>query len=106
MITVTPRAAQEIQTIKKEEGKDLCGLRMMVVGGGCSGFQYQMGFDDAPQHDDQVVESNGVKLFVDPRSAAYLQGVEIDFEEGFNGGFKISNPNAKGSCGCGSSFNA
>ena len=104
MITVTPRAAEELKNLAKEEGKEGYGLRMAVVGGGCSGFQYSMAFDEHPQENDHVVESNGIRVFVDPQSAPYLRGAEVDYVEGFNGGFRISNPNARSSCGCGSSF--
>ncbi|MBI1865670.1 MAG: iron-sulfur cluster insertion protein ErpA [Nitrospirae bacterium] len=106
MITVTDRAIEELKVLQKEEGKEGYGLRMTVVGGGCSGFQYNMGFDEAPEANDLVIETGNLKLFVDPQSVSYLRGVEIDFVEGLGGGFKIQNPNAKHTCGCGSSFEA
>lgn len=106
MITVTGRALEELKALQKEEGKEGYGLRMTVVGGGCSGFQYNMGFDEAPEANDHVIETGDINLFVDPQSASYLRGVEIDFVEGLEGGFKIQNPNAKHACGCGSSFEA
>jgi iron-sulfur cluster assembly accessory protein len=106
MITVTDRAIEELKILQKEEGKEGYGLRMTIVGGGCSGFQYNMGFDEAPEANDHVVETGDLKLFVDPQSASYLRGVEIDYVEGLGGGFKIQNPNAKHTCGCGSSFEA
>lgn len=106
MITLTDRALEELKILQKEEGKEGYGLRMTVVGGGCSGFQYNMGFDEAPEATDHVVETWDLKLFVDPQSASYLRGVEIDYVEGLGGGFKIQNPNAKHTCGCGSSFEA
>jgi iron-sulfur cluster insertion protein len=107
MVTVTDTAARKIQDLKLEEGKPDWGLRLRVVGGGCSGFSYELGWEDAAAEDDQVVESAGVKVFVDPQSAQYVTGAEVDYVEGLYGsGFSIKNPNAKGSCGCGHSFQA
>jgi iron-sulfur cluster assembly accessory protein len=81
------------------------GIRIGVVGGGCSGFQYSMDFESAAKDGDVVLEQSGVKLFVDPMSSMYLQGVTIDYVQGLQGaGFKFTNPNAKNTCGCGSSF--
>ena len=87
--------------------RTLEGLRLRVVGGGCSGFSYELGWEDAEQEGDQVVEASGVKVYVDPMSAPYLSGAQIDFVDSLYGsGFSINNPNAKGSCGCGHSFQA
>ena len=107
MITVTPQAATKIRDIKTaQSAPEDAGLRVRVVGGGCSGFQYQLVFD-SPQTGDQVFESDGVKVVVDPKSFLYLVGTEIDYVDGLNGaGFTMKNPNAKGGCGCGSSFTA
>jgi iron-sulfur cluster assembly accessory protein len=81
------------------------GVRVGVVGGGCSGFQYSMDFENAEREGDTVVEREGVKLYVDAMSAMYLQGVTIDYVVGLQGaGFKFVNPNAKNTCGCGQSF--
>jgi iron-sulfur cluster assembly accessory protein len=105
MITVTPLAAEKIKHIKVAQAAPTeAGLRVRVVGGGCSGFQYQLAFDEA-MPGDQVFEADGVKVVVDPKSYLYLQGTEIDYVDGLTGaGFTVNNPNAKGSCGCGSSF--
>jgi iron-sulfur cluster assembly protein len=83
------------------------GLRVAVVGGGCSGFQYHMAFDNASNGTDNVIELDGLKVFVDQMSGMYLEGVEIDYIETLEGaGFKFNNPNVKSTCGCGSSFQA
>jgi iron-sulfur cluster assembly accessory protein len=107
MITVTPVAAEKIKGIKTaQQAPEDTGLRIRVVGGGCSGFQYQLVFD-AAQAGDQVFEQDGVKVVVDPKSFLYLSGTEIDYVDSLTGaGFTLKNPNAKGSCGCGSSFTA
>ena len=109
MITVTPLAAEKITELLQEEQKAGAALRVFVQGGGCSGFQYGLVIEDgtATPEADQVVESNGVTLYVDPISARYLQGAEVDFLDNMaGGGFTIRNPNAKSTCGCGSSFSA
>jgi iron-sulfur cluster insertion protein len=105
MITVTPLAAEKIKGIKVAQAAPAeAGLRVRVVGGGCSGFQYQLAFDE-PKPGDEVFEVDGVKVVVDPKSYLYLQGTEIDYVDGLTGaGFTLNNPNARGSCGCGSSF--
>jgi iron-sulfur cluster insertion protein len=108
MINVTPTAASKITELLTEENKPSAGLRVFVQGGGCSGFQYGLMIDegDGQADTDTVVESNGVKLVVDPISARYLKGAEVDFVDNLTGGgFTIKNPNAKSTCGCGSSFN-
>jgi iron-sulfur cluster assembly accessory protein len=107
MITVTSVAAEKIGELLSEEGKPTAGLRVFVQGGGCSGFQYGLMIEDGePTADvDRVVEVNGVRLFVDPISVRYLKGAEVDFVDNLSGGgFTIKNPNAKSTCGCGSSF--
>jgi iron-sulfur cluster assembly accessory protein len=104
MITITESAATKIKQLMPE-GDVEYGLRMRVVGGGCSGFQYQMGLEETPGANDRVYTSNGVKVFIDMKSALYLAGVEVDYLDGLmQSGFKISNPNAKTTCGCGQSF--
>jgi iron-sulfur cluster insertion protein len=104
-VALTEVAAAKVREIAKEEGLDGQGLRVQVKGGGCSGFQYDLYFDEKPTDMDQVVESRGIKIFIDPLSAQYLEGTEIDYVEGLSGaGFKFGNPNVKGTCGCGSSF--
>ena len=105
-ITVTPTAVAEVRRYMEEQGAtDHAGLRVGVLPGGCSGFQYGLNIEDEAGEDDMVLESNGVKLFVDPFSLQYLTGVEIDYVSTFQGsGFTFNNPNASGGCGCGSSF--
>ena len=107
LINVTPTAATKIQALLSEEDKKQAGLRVFVQGGGCSGFQYGLMIEDGEgdAESDRVFESNGVKLFVDPISIRYLTGAEVDFVDNLTGGgFTIKNPNAKSTCGCGSSF--
>jgi iron-sulfur cluster insertion protein len=107
MITVTSLAADKINELLAEEQKNGAGLRVFVQGGGCSGFQYGLMIeeDGASPDSDRVIESNGVTLFVDPISVRYLKGAEVDFIDNLSGGgFTIRNPNAKTTCGCGSSF--
>ena len=107
MINVTPAAASKINELLVEENKESAGLRVFVQGGGCSGFQYGLMIDEGEGDatTDAVIESNGVKLLVDPISARYLSGAEVDFVDNITGGgFTIKNPNAKSTCGCGSSF--
>ena len=104
MITVTELAAAKIKEITDAENLQGQGIRVRVVGGGCSGFTHDLYFDEAVGEMDEEFESRGVKLYVDPLSLQYLEDVEIDFTEGTHGaGFKFNNPNVKGSCGCGSS---
>jgi iron-sulfur cluster assembly accessory protein len=108
MITVTQTAASKISELLTEENKRQAALRVFVQGGGCSGFQYGLMIDEGEgQADtDQQIESNGIRLLVDPISARYLKGAEVDFIDNLTGGgFTIRNPNAKSTCGCGQSFN-
>jgi iron-sulfur cluster assembly accessory protein len=107
MINVTPMAAEKISELLVEENKPNAGLRVFVQGGGCSGFQYGLMIEEGEgQTDaDQTIESHGIRLFVDPISVRYLKGAEVDFVDNLaGGGFTIRNPNAKSTCGCGSSF--
>ena len=109
MINVTETAASKIAELLVEEGRTGAGLRVFVQGGGCSGFQYGLMIDegDGDAEADQVFEVNGVRLLVDPISLRYLSGAEVDFvDNNMGGGFTIKNPNAKSTCGCGSSFSA
>jgi iron-sulfur cluster assembly accessory protein len=109
MINVTETAAEKISELLAEESKVGAGLRVFVQGGGCSGFQYGLMIDEGEgdAESDQVFEVQGVKLFVDPISLRYLKGAEVDFvDNNMGGGFTIKNPNAKSTCGCGSSFSA
>jgi iron-sulfur cluster assembly accessory protein len=104
-INVSSTAATKIAELLAEENKQNSGLRVFVQGGGCSGFQYGLMIEDEPGATDQVYESNGVKLFVDPISVRYLKGASVDFVDNVaGGGFTIKNPNAVSTCGCGQSF--
>lgn len=105
-ITVTATAVDEVRRYIEENGAaETAGLRIGVLPGGCSGFQYGLNIEDEAAEDDLVLESNGLRLFVDPFSMQYLDGVEIDYVTTFQGsGFTFNNPNASGGCGCGSSF--
>jgi iron-sulfur cluster assembly accessory protein len=104
-LTLTENAAKKIQDFMKQTEKEGYGLRMRVTGGGCSGLQYQLGIDEKAAPGDKVLQGNGVTIFVDLKSALYLSGVEVDYVEGLmESGFKITNPNAKSTCGCGQSF--
>ena len=108
MVTITETAAQKASILMQNEKPDLekeFGLRMKVVGGGCSGFQYGFTFDEKREEGDSSVENQGVMLVVDPMSVQYLIGAEIDYKEDLQGAqFIIRNPNASTTCGCGSSF--
>jgi iron-sulfur cluster assembly accessory protein len=109
VLNVTEAAATEIKRFMAgEEGlPETSGLRVRVVPGGCSGFQYSLNIEEESRQGDYVLDKHGVKLFVDMFSAQYLNGVEIDYVSGVMGsGFTFTNPNATGSCGCGSSFTA
>ena len=109
MVNVTTLAAEKITELLAEEQKPEAGLRVFVQGGGCSGFQYGLIIEEngATPDADSVFESNGVKLYIDPISVRYLKGAEVDFVDSVaGGGFTIRNPNAKSTCGCGSSFSA
>ena len=105
MINVSSTAASKINELLAEEGKTGSGLRVFVQGGGCSGFQYGLMIEENGGDTDQVFESNGVRLYIDPVSISYLKGAEVDFVETVTGGgFTIRNPNAVSTCGCGQSF--
>jgi iron-sulfur cluster insertion protein len=107
MITLTEKAATKVKEIRESESLGEQGLRLRVIGGGCSGFQYDLYFEDEINDMDEEFESEGVKLYVDMISHQYLEGVQVDYVEGLHGaGFKFLNPNAKSTCGCGSSFSA
>ncbi|HEX2207501.1 MAG TPA: iron-sulfur cluster insertion protein ErpA [Longimicrobium sp.] len=105
-VLLTPTAATEVRRYIEEQGAaEGCGLRVGVLPGGCSGFQYGLNIEDEPTEDDIILESEGIRLFVDPFSLQYLNGTEIDYVSTFQGsGFTFNNPNASGGCGCGSSF--
>ncbi len=105
MITLTETAAKKVSDLRLEEGKPEWGLRIRVVGGGCSGMSYELGWEGEAGADDDVIESQGIKLYVDRHSAPYLMGSEIDFVQNdmMGAGFAVKNPNVKSSCGCGQS---
>ncbi len=101
----TDAAATKVKTLIEEEKNPALMLRVFVSGGGCSGFQYGFTFEESAGEDDTRIEKNGVTLLIDPLSFQYLSGAEIDYKEDLNGAqFVIKNPNAKTTCGCGSSF--
>lgn len=101
----TPAAAAKVRDLIVEEGNDALALRVYIQGGGCSGFQYGFEFDENRADDDVAVERDGVTLLIDPMSLQYLMGAEVDYTESLHGSqFVIRNPNAKTTCGCGSSF--
>lgn len=106
MISLTERASVKVREIQKAEGLEAQSLRVRVIGGGCSGFTYDLFFDDEFNLDvDEKLDSHGVPMYVDMMSLTYLEGTEIDYVEGLYGaGFKFLNPTAKSTCGCGSSF--
>jgi len=106
MVTLTRTATEKVQDFIQDHGVEgPVGLRVAVLPGGCSGFQYGLNIEDAPEDDDEILDVSGVKLFVDPFSAQYLEGVEIDYVSSMMGqGFTFRNPSATGGCGCGSSF--
>jgi iron-sulfur cluster insertion protein len=104
MITITPAAEQKIKELITEE-KDAVGLRIYVKGGGCHGYQYGMAFESKVEDDDTVIEKGGFQVIMDSQSAPLLQGAEVDYVDSLQGsGFAIKNPQAKTTCGCGSSF--
>ena len=104
-LVFTDAAARKVGELIREEGNPNLKLRVFVSGGGCSGFQYALDFEQEARETDAVLELDGLRVYVDPISARYLEGVTIDYVFGMHGaGFKFDNPRATGSCGCGSSF--
>src|SRR5689334_25353845 len=102
LIKVTPSAAQRVSTLLQKQGRPNGVLRVAVIGGGCSGLQYKMDLQDAPANRDILVESAGIRVVVDPKSALYVTGSELDYIDALqDGGFKVKNPNAVTSCSCG-----
>src|SRR6478736_9301685 len=106
LIRVTPSAAKKVGSLLHKQGRPAGVLRVAVIGGGCSGLQYKMDLQDAPANRDILVETAGVRVVVDPKSALYVTGSELDYLESLDGGFKVKNPNAATSCSCGESFSA
>ena len=106
-LALTDVAVEKVREVISREGLKEGGLRVSIVGGGCSGFQYNLSLDESPREDDTIIEQDGVKLFLDPISQQYVYGTVIDYMNGLHGaGFKFVNPNATRTCGCGSSFSA
>lgn len=106
-LTLTENAIQQVKNLLARDRRDGHGLRVAVTDGGCSGYSYKLDFDKEQKPEDTVLEWNGIKVFVDRASAPHLKGTTIDFVSGlYGGGFKFINPNATGTCGCGTSFSA
>jgi iron-sulfur cluster assembly protein len=106
-LVLTEKAIQQVKSLLARDKLEGRGLRVSVTDGGCSGFSYKLDFETQQKPDDTVLERDGLKVYVDRSSASYLKGTVIDFVAGFyGGGFKFSNPNATGTCGCGTSFSA
>lgn len=107
LVKLTTSAAKKVSTLLTKQGRTNGVLRVAVVGGGCSGLQYKMDLQDGPASRDILVESGGVRVVVDPKSALYVTGSELDYIEALqDGGFKVKNPNAATTCSCGESFSA
>lgn len=104
-LEITPTALEKVKEILSQQAPQPTGLRLAVVGGGCSGFSYQMNFENDTNPVDKTFDFDGLKVFVDQASLMYLKGTKIDYVESLTGsGFKFENPNVKSTCGCGSSF--
>ena len=106
LIKLTSNAAKKVSTLLGKQGRPQGVLRVAVVGGGCSGLHYKMDLQDGPANRDFLVETSGVRVVVDPKSALYVTGSELDYLDSLDGGFKVKNPNAATSCSCGESFSA
>jgi len=107
LIQLTSNAAKQIKTLLNQRGKPSIGIRIGIKSGGCSGLKYFIEYADTKNHFDEIIHEKGVTILVDPKALMYLLGTQMDFiSEQFKSGFVFTNPNAKGQCGCGSSFNA
>ena len=106
LIKLTESAGKKVSSLLTKQGRATGVLRVAVVGGGCSGLQYKMDLQDSPANRDILVETAGVRVVVDPKSALYVTGSELDYLDTLDGGFKVTNPNAATSCSCGESFSA
>ena len=107
LIKLTPNAGRKVNSLLNRQGRPAGVLRVAVIGGGCSGLQYKMDLQDAPTSRDILVETGGIRVVVDPKSALYVTGSELDYVEALqDGGFKVKNPNAATTCSCGESFSA
>ncbi len=107
-ITLTETAANKVRDLMAQpDQSEATGLRVKVVGGGCSGLSYEIALEREPSENDQVIESEGIKIYLDPKSALFISGTQIDYHQSLMGqGFAFKNPNATGTCGCGTSFTA
>lgn len=107
-VTLTSKAAEKVRDLMQQpDNREAHGLRVKVVGGGCSGFNYSLGLERDADAEDEVFESEGITLYVDPKSHLFINGLVIDYQESMMGsGFAFQNPNATGTCGCGTSFSA
>ncbi|MEE9594510.1 MAG: iron-sulfur cluster assembly accessory protein [Candidatus Hydrothermarchaeales archaeon] len=106
-MSITPKAVEQLGVLMEKEGKTDHGLRITVGVGGCAGYRYNMMFEENPAENDEVIEVNGLKIFLDEESKGYLKGAELDFVESLEGSFfNVNNPNASSTCGCGQSFKA
>jgi iron-sulfur cluster assembly accessory protein len=106
LIKLTAAASTKVSSLLSKQGRPSGVLRVSVVGGGCSGLQYKMDLQDGPANRDILVETAGVRVVVDPKSALYVTGSELDYLDALQGGFKVTNPNAATTCSCGESFSA
>jgi iron-sulfur cluster assembly accessory protein len=107
LIKVSDNAARKVSSLLSKQGRPEGVLRVAVIGGGCSGLQYKMDLQDKPANRDILVNTGGIKVVVDPKSALYVTGSELDYSDALqDGGFKVKNPNAATSCSCGESFSA
>ena len=107
LVKLSDAAAEKVGTLLSRQGRPEGVLRVAVMGGGCSGLQYKMDLQDAPANRDILVESAGIRVVVDPKSALYVTGSELDYQSGLEeSGFKVNNPNAATTCSCGESFSA
>jgi len=107
LIRLSEMAANRLKQVLERSGKTAGAMRVAVIGGGCSGLQYKMDLVDGPRPRDFLVASRGVNVVIDPKSALYVSGSELDFSDDLQkGGFKVTNPNASGHCSCGESFSA
>ena len=106
LVKLTPNAAKKVASLLTKQGRPNGVLRVAVLGGGCSGLQYKMDLQDGPANRDFLVETAGVRVVVDPKSALYVTGSELDYVDALDGGFKVHNPNAASSYSCGESFSA
>jgi iron-sulfur cluster assembly protein len=106
-LSLTESAVEQVKKLMARNARADCGLRIAVADGGCSGYSYKLDFDNQQRADDMVIDRDGVRIYIDHGSAPYLAGTVIDFVGGlYGGGFKFTNPNATGTCGCGTSFSA